>query len=273
MNKNFTVIIAGGDLRQIYLAKYLSAFFNVKTIGLNEDNLPTEKDKADILILPIIVSNDGVHLNAPFSKKPVSLSSLSSYVLPEGTVCSGKLSPEIKQIFTGAGLKTVDYFSREELIIKNCIPTAEGALQIAMEEIPTTVSGSKVLVIGYGRVGKAVSHLFSSVGATVFTAARKYSDLAWCETLGINGIKTEQAVEDLGKYDIIINTVPAVVLDRNALMTVSPEALIIDLASKPGGVDFDFSKELGLNVIWALSLPLNVKISNKRFSKKLSLSF
>ena len=39
------------------------------------------------------------------------------------------------------------------------------------------------------------------------------------------------------------------------LEQLQPECLIIDLASRPGGVDFEAAGELGLKTIWALSLP------------------
>ena len=264
MDKNLTVIIAGGDLRQIYLARYLSDYFNVLTLGLEGEGLACadDKSKADILILPIIVSGDDVHLNAPFAKKPIFLSSLSSYLKEGGIVFSGRLPHKTERLFSDAKLSTIDYFSREELTIKNCVPTAEGALQIALEELPITINGAKTLVIGFGRVGKSVSRLFAAVGAQVSCAARKHSDLAWCELSGIKGIKTCEAVKDLSGYDVIINTVPAVILDKEALMTVNPQTLIIDLASKPGGVDFEYAKELMLNVVWALSLPLKVTAAN-----------
>ena len=58
-----------------------------------------------------------------------------------------------------------------------------------------------------------------------------------------------------GDFDVIFNTVPAEVLDRNVLEQIPDDTLIIDLASKPGGVDFSAAKELGKKVIWALSLP------------------
>jgi dipicolinate synthase subunit A len=53
----------------------------------------------------------------------------------------------------------------------------------------------------------------------------------------------------------VVNTVPARVLDETHLAELAPGALVIDLASRPGGVDFEAAAALGVKVIWALSLP------------------
>jgi dipicolinate synthase subunit A len=46
-----------------------------------------------------------------------------------------------------------------------------------------------------------------------------------------------------------------VILDRSKLELLNKEVLIIDLASKPGGVDRDAANDLRIKTIWALALP------------------
>ena len=160
----------------------------------------------------------------------------------------------------------MDYFNRDELIIENCIPTAEGALQIAMEELPTTVFGSKVLILGFGRVAKATAQIFKSLGAKVHIAARKRAALAEAKTLCYSPVLISGLAQaDLSSFSVIINTIPAVILSSRLLTQISRETLIIDLASKPGGVDFDAASSLDLKVVWALSLPLNETNYEKLF--------
>ena len=153
------------------------------------------------------------------------------------------------------GVRAFDYFAREELAVRNAVPTAEGAIQIAMEELGTTLFGARVLVIGYGRIGRLLAHRLKGLGARVTVSARKYEDLAWIEAFGCCAERTGELEGWLCSYDLIINTVPAPVLGEALLEDVSPECLIIDLASKPGGVDFEAAAALGIKVIWALSLP------------------
>ena len=57
------------------------------------------------------------------------------------------------------------------------------------------------------------------------------------------------------KSDIIFNTVPAPVISRQVLDELAPETLIIDLASEPGGTDFDYASKLGITVVHALGIP------------------
>ena len=148
-----------------------------------------------------------------------------------------------------------DYFAREELEIANAVPTVEGAIQIAMEELPTTLFGTRVLVLGFGRLGKLLAHRLKGLGANVTVAARSYGDLAWIQAYGYKSERMEQLDGWLGGYQLVINTVPARVLDRARLADLDEGTLVIDLASKPGGVDFEGAAQLGVKVIWALSLP------------------
>ena len=117
------------------------------------------------------------------------------------------------------------------------MPTAEGAIQLAMEELPITLHGARVLVIGYG------------------LQARRYADLAWAENCGYGVEHTGQLEGWLCGYDLVVNTVPVRVLREAELADLKPGCLVIDLASKPGGVDFDAAARLGVKAFWALSLP------------------
>ncbi|WP_300271146.1 NAD(P)-dependent oxidoreductase [uncultured Flavonifractor sp.] len=137
----------------------------------------------------------------------------------------------------------------------NAVPTAEGAIQIALEELPITLHGARVLVIGFGRVGKALAQRLAGLGAKVSVAARKWADLALAESCGYCGEQTEHLAGWLCGYDLVVNTVPAPVLGLTELSDLKPGCLVIDLASKPGGVDFEGAARLGVKVIWALSLP------------------
>lgn len=137
----------------------------------------------------------------------------------------------------------------------NAIPTAEGAIEIAISETPVTIHGSKCLVLGYGKIGKILTKDLYGMGAITYAAARKYADLAMIEGHGYEPLQMSTLKGRINEFDIIFNTVPALILDDEVLSKVQKDALIIDLASKPGGVDFEAAKKYGLRVIWALSLP------------------
>ncbi len=251
-----TIYVVGGDLRQMTVAKLLQE----EGCEVNTDGLTGELDciklkNADIIILPIPVSYDNIYINAQMSKKTIAISDVIDN-LPESCFVLGAcMSKELEKMLQAKGLKYADYYKREELIIKNAIPTAEGAIEIALSEMPITLFESRVLVTGYGRVGKVLAERLSAMGAQVTVSARKCADFAWIGERGMRHIHTEDIIKQAGEYDLIVNTIPAVVLSEAVLEKVRSDALIIDLASKPGGVDFETAKRLGKNVIWALSLP------------------
>jgi len=261
-------IVAGGDMRFPALAEQLSEKYTVYTVGMDKQKISCEKAifaesledipcPADCLILPLPVSSDGKTLNAPFSEKAVPLSQLADIVKDNGKVMGGMITPEVKEIFSVRGIEVTDYFKREELAVSNALATAEGALQIALEEQPTIISGSSILITGMGRISKALIRILSGFGAEITVCARKYSDLAWAQIYGCKTVMLSKLVESdaLKKADIIFNTVPHIILTEPVLKECSRKCLIIDLASKPGGLDIQSAVQLGLRIIWALSLP------------------
>ena len=165
------------------------------------------------------------------------------------------MDPDTRALAQARGLTIHDYFAREELAVANAVPTAEGAVQLAMEHLPITIHGSRVLVLGFGRVGRITAQRFAALGARVSVAARKYDQLAWAQAMGFDPQPLSHLAGWLCGYDLVVNTIPAPVLTRRELEDLKPDCLILDLASKPGGVDQTAAGELGLAVIWALALP------------------
>lgn len=260
-----SVGVIGGDLRQITLAKMMTADgYDVTLYGFKDavndagiaqtDNLDIALDN-EIIILPVPVSFDGSYINTPYCDDKLTIKRFIEHINPSSLVFGGRISKEISEELSRKGIKHKDYMKRDELAIKNAIPTAEGAIAIAMNETSITIHNSKCLVLGYGKVGKILAKSLSALGAKTYVTARKYADLALIEGHGYIPMSLNEAKNKLQKFDIIFNTVPALILDSDELQSVSPDTVIIDLASKPGGVDFEKAKELGLKVVWALSLP------------------
>ena len=266
MKHELNIWVVGGDLRQAKLAQLLAEDgHTVHTYALGEPQEPTPGltaevspryiDKADCVVLPLAVSNGEGLLNAPLALSEHPLAPILDRLSPRQFLCGGLVGGEAEELARKRGLTIHDYFAREELAVANAVPTAEGAVQLAMEHLPITIHGSKVLVIGFGRVGRLTAQRFQALGARVSVAARRYDQLAWAQAMGYGGEHLGQLKDWLCGYDLIVNTVPAQVLGQGELEAVKPDCLILDLASKPGGVDLSAAGELGLTVIWALSLP------------------
>ncbi|MDE5741393.1 MAG: dipicolinate synthase subunit DpsA [Oscillospiraceae bacterium] len=261
-----TFLIAGGDLRFAALADVLAEGNRVYAVGFDRnvsmspkvktaDNVSAVEERVDCLILPLPASADGVTVSTPFSGRSISLESLSHTIKENGIVLGGMVSPEAEKIFAEKNIAVADYARREEFAVMNAVATAEGAVQVAMEELATTISGRKILILGAGRIAKVLIDVLSGFHAKITVGARKCSDLAWAGVYGCESCPIDKIDGILGNFDIIFNTVPAVILDENRLKKISKSCLVIDLASKPGGVDFDTAGSLGVRTVWLLSLP------------------
>lgn len=262
--RKYTVI--GGDLRNVKLAESIYSdgnqvnIYGFKNAGFelmlseNED-LQAAIDDSEIIIGPLPCSNDNETLNAPFHKDKIQVNEVLKTIKKNQLFIAGRISDKLSQLAKAYNVFTIDLLEREEMAVLNAIPTAEGAIQIAMEELPVTIHSSKVMILGYGRVGRVLSKMLSGLGAEVYVEARKYSDIAWIKACGQIPVYINQLQQHIGNMDIVFNTIPCVLLDSAMLESIRRDCLIIDLASKPGGVDFERAKTLGIKVIWALSLP------------------
>ncbi len=260
---NFAVI--GGDMRQAKLAELLTEdghLVNAFAVDKLKMEKVTRKEKlsdaitdADCVILPLpAISSEGV-INTPFSGTTLTTRQVFSLISPGQIVCAGKVNAGLRELAEWSGAELYDYFAREELTVANAATTAEGAVQIIMEETSRTLLGAKCLVVGYGRIGKLLAHRLQAMGAEVTVSARKCVDFAWIKAYGYRAENTEKLDGKLSKYDVIINTVPAKILDERKLVQISKRCLCLDLASKPGGIDFQAASRLGIHAVWALSLP------------------
>ncbi|MEG2000378.1 MAG: dipicolinate synthase subunit DpsA [Evtepia sp.] len=257
IERNFWVV--GGDRRQLELAKLLeNDGHTVHTAALGpgaKQELEQDASRAHCIILPLPVTTAEGLLHTPLSQKQYRLEEVLDVLHPGQLICGGIPSAEVKRQMDVRGLQLCDYYAREECMIANAVPTAEGALQIAMEAMSTTLHGSRVLVIGFGRVGKLTAHRLNALGARVTVAARKCEDLAWAQAYGYDTENSVRLSYWLGGYDLIINTVPAMMLDELHLEWIQPEAFLIDLASLPGGIDLEAASRLDLRAVRIGGIP------------------
>ena len=171
---------------------------------------------------------DVTHVLLPVPSFPNGDEYLAHYLteLPDDVIISGGnlSSPLLEQYIT------VDFLQDPWYLAANAAITADCAMQIIEKEIPIT-DDCKVLVLGWGRIGKCISKLLQQKGYDVSIAARKPQDLAMIKALGYSNLPIYDADSVISRYDLIVNTVPELILPHAGART---EGLILDLASKPG---------------------------------------
>ncbi len=261
--QNKTVVIAGGDLRYGYTAAALSDKFETYAVGFTQQYVPSQVKlldapadlpMCDVLVLPMPVSDDGIFINAPFSQIQLPLPAFVPKLKPDAIVLGGKFG-KTQAFFDANSIETADYLTSEDFAVRNAVPTAEGAIQIMLEEMPCTIYGSKVLILGFGRIGSRMAQTLHAMGAEVTVAARDVVKRTQAEMLGCRSISFTELEAAAEAFDVICNTVPATVVTEAVLEKIQKDALILDLASKPGGIDWKAAQKIGRRVVWALSLP------------------
>jgi len=258
----------GGDMRQIRVVNNLSEIFPViKVYGFSADkkqfseNVEIYEDikdaiiDSDVVICPLPYSTDGETINAPFFDKPIYIEDLLKVIKKNELLLVGKKDSKLEKLTEFYKVRCIDYLEREELAVLNAVPTAEGAIETAMRETPFTLNGSKVLILGNGRIGKVLAKMLCGIGADVTACVRKYKDAAYCRAMGYGRIFFSELSEKICEYNVIFNTVPTMVIDESEIKKIKSDAVIIDLASKPGGVNFKITEKYKVKTIWALSLP------------------
>jgi dipicolinate synthase subunit A len=253
------IAVIGGDFRNFNLANMLAEDgFIVNTFALSDKDSATLElalNDVDIVVGPIPFSIDRKTVNTPLYNESIPINTFFKIAGEKSIVIAGKFDEAICSRAKYHGIKTIDILERSDFSVLNAIPTAEGAIQIAIQETAYTLNSSNILILGFGRVGRVLIQTLSGFGGKVYVAARSFVDIAYAKAYGINVINYNDLEKEITNMNVIFNTVPAKILDDSILKNVAKEGLIIDLASRPGGVDFDKAKEYGIKTIWALSLP------------------
>ncbi len=255
--------VIGGDTRQICLARLLRADGHwVKTAALGDNSgVPVMRQAAQALedaryaILPLPATAGGETLNAPLEQENINIRDILGLISPDTRVLAGRCDETFRKLASEKCLRIADYFEREELTVKNAAITAEGAVEILMRELPITIRGARILVTGFGRIGRLLALKLHALGADVTVSARRLSDFALIDSLGLHGIDTRELSGRLWSFRAIVNTVPAIIFDKALLGQLDAGCLCVDLASVPGGFDTEAVSELGVRFIHALGIP------------------
>ncbi len=272
MSKRYTFSVIGGDRRQvIMIKKLLERGHRVKVFAINAplNNISgaelfssTEKtiSGCDMLLLPLPVSRDGVNINLTSSSQPIQINDIiKACSKNQDIVIFGGLIPsEMIEAAENLNVDIIDYYKSEELQQKNALPSAEGAIMIAMENIDRVIEGMNVLISGYGRIGKILANKLNALGACVSVAARRDEVLCEIAMSGLTPVKitsVEDMVEATRSCEVIFNTVPKQIFTKQIIDKMENDPIYIEIASAPGGIDIPYARSNGMQIIFAPSLP------------------
>lgn len=255
------IAFIGGDKRNLYLLEMMREKYEVQVYGLkqldfgvNWDLFVKSIEDCNYIVFPIPTSNDGINLYTPLcTSSNISIAKCAE-IMRDKKIFSGKMKPEHYELFQKNGNEIVDITASAEFKMNNAIPTAEGIIAHIIYNTEITIDNCNALILGYGNVGKKTAQLLGSMNANIFCYDIAPQVLANIESSGYN--IQEQLDENIKKMDVIVNTVPEMILNSERFKYINCEGtLIIDVASNPGGVDFEYARSNGYKVVHLLGIP------------------
>ena len=249
-----SILIAGGDMRQVRLAEMLKVRgYAVHIIGF--DKLGTADDWPDTagwVFLPVPYRTPEGDIKAPFSGEKLRLDDITAKY-PLSAYMLGGLDAAAEAALKGK--RVFDLLGDEAFLVYNAILTAQGAVCAYLKDSETALCGTRCVVTGYGRIAKLMGTLLKANAAKVIVVARKYSDLEVIRAEGMTALHMTALSKALQNADVVFNTVPERIFGEEELKNIPAHARVIELASPPYGLDIARAKEMGLDVRIEAGLP------------------
>ncbi len=266
--KGRKIAFFGGDRRELEVADTFSRMgAHVRCVGLPwpddaswATNVTEEVTAwADVIICPVGGVDEFGHVLYTLPEMSQPPPRLTEEVVrrakPGSVLFIGRAQPTIRQMCANWGLRLVEFRERDDFAIKNAVPSAEGAIAMAFEMSDITIHGASVLVTGHGRTGSVLARMLHGIGARTTVAVRHTTDMARVWAAGHVPIDVRELRERVGTFDMIFNTVPALILNDEVVRRMNPRVVIVDIASAPGGTDFATARQLGIRARLAPGLP------------------
>lgn len=211
------------------------------------DELPDEI-KSDWVILPVPTITAQRNLN--LSGEEITMQDLMARINTD--------TPIISCNYNSSSHKIIDLNKQELFTYLNAIPTAEGAIEIAIRESDKSLAYSSALITGFGHVGKVLADRLKGLFGSVTIAARSDRDLSYAQALGYDTANIYKLYKNIHKFDVIFQTVPSMVLDKKVIGNMKEDSFVIELSSASIGTDFLFAEKTGRRIAHAPALPTKV---------------
>lgn len=259
------ILVIGGDQRLLYLADLLKNTFSlVQSYALDgvdllegiekADSLESAMEKADIVIAPVPFTKDGIHLLTK-DNTIVSLKDFGENLRGNSILFGGNIPNIVMESAKMKHVKCFDFMQMEDVALENAITTAEGAIAEAIALSTQNINQEHCLVLGYGRCAQAIAERLKGLNAKVTIGARKEEARKNAISLGYQGVSLGELHSIIPSEQFIFNTIPAMVLDAELIGKMYPDSIIIDIATSPGGTDFDACKRRDIKAKLSLGIP------------------
>ncbi|MCM1363852.1 MAG: hypothetical protein NC122_08405 [Faecalibacterium sp.] len=252
------ILILGGDERQKQLYSIIKETENtckhvydmIQTTELNESI-----DSANIIILPLPITKNGTDIYSDSNDFKIPLEDIFERIRPSQLVIGGLIKNQVADKLKEKNVDFFDFYKDEGLTTYNAFLTAQGAVYLMLENTDEYVVSKKILVTGFGRVGKAVAHFMHVMGLDVYVAVRSEPQKCEAASYGYKILDISDIKSTVYLFDFIVNTVPAIIFDENTISLIKKDSVYIELASSPFGAEKDYFEKSEKRYILAASLP------------------
>ncbi len=261
---NYDYAVIGGDMRQVYLVNAFTqsgsrvcayALCAKTDQGRCVDALSEICSASSCLIGPIPLSKNGDVLNQSTLKQALPIDQFLDYLKPGQTFFAGCIPEDFRLKAMDKGVRVFDLMKDAQLSIFNTLATAEGAICEAIQRSAINLHHSSCAVLGYGKCGGTLSSYLKGLFCHVYAVSNQGEERARAALVADQTGNLEAFQECAGSFDYVFNTIPAMVMDGKILEKMKRSVTIIDIASAPGGVDYEAARQLGLNAVLCPGLP------------------
>ncbi|HSU79398.1 MAG TPA: dipicolinic acid synthetase subunit A [Candidatus Angelobacter sp.] len=262
------IVIIGGDARQLEVIEKLNNLdAQLDLVGFDQldhyfhgankmDLEDIDPSTVDVIALPVSGASDEGHVESLFTNKKIQLTKEWLHQTPEHCVIyTGIPTSYLLECEAECGISLVKLFERDDVAIYNSVPTVEGTLMMVIQNTDITIHRSNVIILGLGRTGMSLARTFDALGAYVKVGARRPEHIARITEMGLEPFHIKDLENQVTDVDVMVNTIPAKVITSLVLSKMPSRALIVDVASKPGGTDFRYAEKRGIKAILAPGIP------------------
>jgi len=210
-------------------------------------------EQADAVILPVPAENAHGLLNAPLGSQPCRIEHILDCAGCGAVIIGGRISAQIKTSAAERGQRCFDYMKCPNFTVKNAAITAEGAVSELMRRARSALCDMRILVVGWGRIGKLLIHKLSALCPAVYLMSVNTEARALAAELGCPSLPPDCPREIMQSFDAVINTAPAQVIPD--LTAFRDSCILLELASAPGGIDPAEAADAGLDLAVLRALP------------------